>query len=63
MKTTPKRSFLSARKQRENESVRINKKVLEQCRRIAQREGRTISGLIERLLLRENNSEMTTCPS
>jgi hypothetical protein len=60
MKTRPKRSFLSAMKQRENESVRISKKVLEQCRRIARREGRTISGLIERLLLQALNNERRT---
>ena len=44
-------------KQRENESVRINEKVLEECRCIAQWEGRTISGLIERLLLQALNNE------
>jgi len=49
--------FLSSMKQRENESVRINEKVLEECRCIAQWEGRTISGLIERLLLQALNNE------
>jgi hypothetical protein len=35
----------------ETESVKIDKEVLAKCRRIARREGRTLSGLIRVLLM------------